>query len=167
MIRFNYLSEPEDREVFRRGIRLAREIFAQPAFDRFRGPELMPGAAAESDAALDRFVRARAETIYHPIGTCRMGTDARAVVDPECRVHGVEHLRVIDASVFPHITNGNLNAPTIMLAEKAADAIRGRRLAPEPLPWHEDPEWRRRQRPGVTSHRSPPDSDRNRAPRAR
>ena len=97
---------------------------SQPAFDPYRGAELRPGA--NDDAALDGFIRAHAESAYHPCGTCRMGTDAEAVVDPGGHVHGMDNLTVADASVFPHITNGNLNAPTIMLAERMADLMRGR-----------------------------------------
>ena len=88
------------------------------------GIELSPGAEAHSDAQLDEFIRNHAESAYHPCGTCRMGNDSDAVVDPLGRVMGVERLRVVDSSIFPHITNGNLNAPTIMLAEKLADAIK-------------------------------------------
>jgi len=120
-IKFNYMSEPEDWQVFRQAIRAAREIFNQPAFDDLRGPEIRPGEAIQSDGALDDFIRAHAESAYHPCGTCKMGTDDAAVVDPQGRVHGVQGLRVVDASIFPHITNGNLNAPTIMVAERMAD----------------------------------------------
>jgi len=122
-IRFNYASTPEDRAVMRAGIRTVRELFSQPAFDQFRGAELAPGDAARSDADLNAFVAAHGESAYHPCGTCRMGRDDRAVVDPEGRLHGVSRVRVIDASIMPEITNGNLNAPVIMLAEKLADAI--------------------------------------------
>ena len=110
---------------------------------------MLPGEAVNSDAEIDAFVRNHAESAYHPCGTCRMGQDDEAVVDHECRVYGVDGLRVIDASVFPHITNGNLNAPTIMLAEKVADAIRGRRLGAESQPFYSDPERLNRQRPGI------------------
>ncbi|MEC7663091.1 MAG: GMC oxidoreductase, partial [Pseudomonadota bacterium] len=96
----------------------------QPALAAVAGKELSPGATEQSDAQLDEFIRSHAESAYHPCGTCRMGTDAGAVVDPAGRVHGVDRLRVVDSSVFPHITNGNLNAPTIMLAEKLADVIK-------------------------------------------
>ena len=149
LIRFNYMNTDEDWRVFRCAVRLAREIFAQSAFDAYRGAELAPGGEVDSDAAIDTFVRQNAESAYHPCGTCRMGTDAGAVVDHECRVHGIEQLRVVDASVFPHITNGNLNAPTIMLAEKAADAIRGHGLPAEPQPFYRDPQALTRQRPGT------------------
>lgn len=121
-IRFNYMSHESDWIVFRAAIRAARSIFAQPAFDDLRGAELRPGADAQTDAALDAFIRAHAESAYHPCGTCRMGDDPASVVDHEGRVHGIEQLRVIDASIFPHITNGNINAPTIMVAERLADS---------------------------------------------
>lgn len=123
-IAFNYLSEAADWQVFREAIRSARHIFSQPAMTSISGAELSPGAHEQTDAQLDEFIRNHAESAYHPCGTCRMGSDASAVVDPAGRVFGVDRLRVIDASIFPHITNGNLNAPTIMLAEKLADAIK-------------------------------------------
>ncbi len=148
VIRFNYMSHPEDWQVFRSAIQLAREIFAEPAFDKFREAELSPGSSIDSDAKIDAFVRNNAVSAYHPCGTCRMGCGPEAVVDPSCRVYGIENLRVVDASVFPHITNGNLNAPTIMLAEKIADAIKGQQLPAQPEPHYPHPESRRRQRPG-------------------
>jgi choline dehydrogenase len=128
-ILFNYMAEALDWREFRDAIRITREIIAQPALDRFRGRELSPGAELQTDAQIDTFVRARAETAYHPSCSCAMGYDDMAVVDGEGRVHGLEGLRVVDASIMPRITTGNLNAPTIMLAEKIADRIRGR----EPL----------------------------------
>jgi choline dehydrogenase len=131
ILRFNYMSTDEDWQVFRAAIRLARDIFAQPALSAFAGAELVPGASVVSDEQLDAFVREHAQSAYHPCGTCRMGDRSDAVVDSECRVHGLSGLRVVDSSIFPHITNGNLNAPTIMVAEKAADLIRGEHLAPE------------------------------------
>lgn len=144
---FNYLSRPEDLEEFRAGIRLTREIFAQAAFDPYRGRELAPGADLTSDAALDAFVRAKAESAYHPSCSCRMGEDDMSVVDGQTRVHGVEHLRVVDASIMPSIVSGNLNAPTIMLAEKAADMILGNEpLAPSDAPVYIAPNWREAQR---------------------
>ncbi|MFU8817521.1 MAG: choline dehydrogenase [Pseudomonadales bacterium] len=126
VIAFNYMSHPHDWRDFRRCIRMVRNIFAQPAFADWRGAELAPGSQAQSDQELDAFVAAQAESAYHPCGTCRMGdpADGRTVVDPHCRVIGVDGLRVVDSSVFPHITNGNINAPTLMLAERAADLIR-------------------------------------------
>ena len=131
-ILFNYMSAPEDWQDFRKAIRLTREVFAQKAFDDFRGKELAPGAAAQSDDALDDFIRENVESAYHPCGTCRMGAadDMNSVVDSECRVIGTHGLRVVDSSIFPEITNGNLNAPTIMVGEKAADMILGK----PPLP---------------------------------
>jgi choline dehydrogenase len=145
---FNYMSRPEDWAQMRAGVRLTREIFAQPAFDRFRGREISPGAAAQSDGEIDAFIRARAESAFHPCGSCRMGagSDPRAVVDPQTRVIGLEGLRVVDASIMPSITTGNLNAPTIMLAEKAADHIRGRALPPSPAPYYLAAGWEHAQR---------------------
>ncbi|QFT57267.1 Oxygen-dependent choline dehydrogenase [Sulfitobacter sp. THAF37] len=149
VIRFNYMSHPEDWEDFRACIRLTREIFAQPAFEPFVKHEIQPGAALQSDDELDSFVREHAESAYHPCGTCRMGRadDRNAVVDPEARVIGVDGLRVADSSVFPRITNGNLNGPSIMVGEKVSDLLLGR----EPLarandvPWIH-PDWRTAQR---------------------
>ena len=129
-ILFNYMMTESDREEMRAGVRLTREIFAQSAFDQLRGEELAPGDAAQSDAEIDDFVRAKAESAYHPSCTCKMGIDDMAVVDGEARVHGIESLRVVDASIMPSIVSGNLNAPTIMLAEKLADVIRGRPALP-------------------------------------
>ncbi|WP_017429343.1 MULTISPECIES: choline dehydrogenase [Gammaproteobacteria] len=129
-ILFNYMSKEKDWQEFRDAIRITREIIAQPAFDPYRGREIAPGPDIKTDAELDEFVRQNAETAYHPCGTCKMGNDAMAVVDGAGRVHGLEGLRVIDASIMPIITTGNLNAPTIMIAEKMADKVRGR----DPLP---------------------------------
>ena len=127
-IRFNYMSQEQDWVEFRRCIRLSREILAQPAMDPYRGHEIQPGEALQSDAEIDAFIRDHAESAYHPCGTMKMGAkdDPLAVVDPECRVIGVDGLRVADSSIFPRITNGNLNAPSIMTGEKAADHILGR-----------------------------------------
>lgn len=125
-IEFNYMNHAEDWSVFRSAIRQAREIFSQSALTPYRGAEIQPGADAQTDQALDAFVAANAESAYHPCGTCKMGADNMAVVDPSARVHGIQGLRVVDASIFPHITNGNLNAPTIMAAEKiAAEVLAG------------------------------------------
>ncbi|HEY0342049.1 MAG TPA: GMC family oxidoreductase N-terminal domain-containing protein, partial [Steroidobacteraceae bacterium] len=127
----NLLSYPGDIEPLLRGIRLARRIYASAAFAEYRATEAAPGEAAQSDAALIDYVRAQAYTVHHPVSTCRMGTDADAVVDPELRVVGLEGLRVADASVFPSIIGGNTNAAVVMVAEKAADLILGRpALAP-------------------------------------
>ena len=142
---FNYMSEEQDWIDFRRCIRMTREIFAQPAFDAFRGKEIQPGAAVQSDEEIDAFIAEHAESAYHPCGTCRMGRadDPRAVVDPECRVIGVEGLRVADSSIFPRVTNGNTNAPSILVGEKAADMILGRPPLPAENvePWI-NPRWR-------------------------
>jgi choline dehydrogenase len=117
-ILFNYMSHEDDWLEMRSCVRLTRELFAQRAFDRYRGREIQPGATVQSDAAIDDFIRAKVETAYHPSCTCKMGRagDPLAVVDSEGRVFGVERLRVVDSSIMPSITNGNLNAPTIMLA---------------------------------------------------
>ncbi len=138
-IRFNYMSTEKDWADFRTAVRLAREVFAQPAFDPFRGREITPGPAAQSDEAIDAFVRDHVESAYHPCGTCRMGgpDDPGAVVDPQARVIGVEGLRVADSSVFPLITNGNLNAPSIMVGEKVADMLLDR----QPLPRMNHEPW--------------------------
>ncbi len=148
-ILFNYLEHEDDRAGFRACIRLTREIIAQPAFDPYRGSEIQPGEAVTSDDAIDAWVRENAESAYHPSCTCKMGAadDPMAVLDPECRVRGLDGLRVVDSSAFPTITNGNLNAPTIMVAEKAADAIRGRApLPPADVPVYIAPDWQTRQR---------------------
>jgi len=149
VIRFNYMSHPDDWAEFRTGIRLTRELFAQEAFAPFAGHEIQPGAALQSDEALDDAIREHAESAYHPCGTARMGRrdDAGAVVDPECRVIGVDGLRLADSSVFPQITNGNLNAPSILVGEKAADHILGRTPLPpaNDAPWIH-PDWRNAQR---------------------
>ena len=132
IIQPNYLAAEEDRRAMREGVRLAREIFAQAAFDPYRGPELMPGAHIQKDEQIDAFIRKTAETIYHPVGSAKMGKDQDAVVDAQLKVHGIEGLRVVDASVMPALVSGNTNAPTIMIAEKAADMILGR-PAPAPM----------------------------------
>jgi choline dehydrogenase len=147
-IRFNYMSHPEDWEDFRRAIRLTREILGQPAFAPYADGEIQPGPGVETDEGIDAFVRDHAESAYHPCGTCRMGRadDPLAVVDPETRVIGVEGLRVADSSIFPQVTNGNTNAPSIMVGEKVADHLLGRRMAPLNLvPW-EASDWRTAQR---------------------
>jgi choline dehydrogenase len=149
LIRFNYMSDPQDWQDFRTCIRLTREIFAQDAFTSFAGKEIQPGAAVQSDTELDDFIRAHAESAFHPCGTCRMGAadDSGAVVDPECKVIGVDGLRVADSSIFPRITNGNLNGPSILVGEKASDHILGKpALAAENAePWI-SPRWREAQR---------------------
>ncbi|XAE45060.1 choline dehydrogenase [Nguyenibacter vanlangensis] len=150
-IQFNYMSHPDDWTEMRACVRLTREIFAQPAFDPFRGEELQPGAACVTDEQIDAFVRQRVESALHPSCTCAIGAvdDPMAVVDPQTRVIGVEGVRVVDSSIMPRVTNGNLNGPTIMIAEKAADHIRG--LPPLPAsnaPFFEAPDWQTRQRSG-------------------
>lgn len=139
-IQFNYLTEPEDVQEFREGIKHSREIFAQKAFDEFRGEEIAPGKDVVSDEQIDAFSRSMADSAYHPSCSCKMGSpkDPLAVVDPSCRVIGLECLRVVDASIMPSVVSGNLNGPTIMIAEKASDIIRGR----EPLPRSNAPVWR-------------------------
>ena len=149
LIRFNYMEAEADRESFRRAIRLTREIFTQPAMEPFAGPAIQPKDDVTSDDAIDAWVRQNAESAYHPSCTCKMGgdDDPLAVLDQQCRVRGIESLRVIDSSVFPTITNGNLNGPTIMVAEKAADIVLGLEpLAPSNAEHWTDPEWRTRQR---------------------
>ena len=130
LIQPNYLEAEEDRRALREGVRLARDVFAQEAFDPYRGPELMPGAHIQRDDQIDAFVRKTAETIYHPVGSAKMGKDAESVVDTQLRVYGVEGLRVVDASVMPALVSGNTNAPTIMIAEKASDLILGKTVLP-------------------------------------
>ena len=138
-ILFNYMSHPDDWTEFRNCIRLTREIFAQDAFAPFRGHEIQPGDAVQTDDELDAAIREHTESAYHPCGTARMGRrdDPGAVVDPDCRVIGVDGLRLADSSIFPRITNGNLNGPSIMTGEKAADHILGR----SPLPAANDEPW--------------------------
>lgn len=148
-IRFNYMSHADDWADFRACIRLTREIFGQEAFTPFRGKEIQPGSHLQSDEELDGFIREHVESAYHPCGTCRMGAkdDPMAVVDPECRVIGVNGLRVADSSIFPQVTNGNLNAPSIMVGEKASDHILGRTPLPasNQEPWIH-PDWQNSQR---------------------
>jgi choline dehydrogenase len=148
-ILFNYMSTDQDWQDFRNCIRLTREIFAQDAFKPFVKHEIQPGDAVQSDAALDDFIREHVESAYHPCGTCKMGRadDLMAVVDPQGRVIGVEGLRVADSSIFPQITNGNLNGPSIMVGEKMSDHILGRDPLPKAndVPWFH-PDWQNSQR---------------------
>ncbi|MBD3662684.1 choline dehydrogenase [Sulfitobacter aestuariivivens] len=139
VIRFNYMSHDDDWDEFRTCIRLTREVFAQDAFKPFIKHEIQPGAAVQSDAELDAFIVEHAESAYHPCGTCKMGStdDPMAVVDPEARVIGVDGLRVADSSIFPRITNGNLNAPSIMVGEKVSDHL----LGLDPLARANDEPW--------------------------
>ncbi len=146
---FNYLDHEEDRLALRRGARLTREIISQPAFDPYRGPEIRPGIEVATDDELDAWIANNAGTSYHPSGTCKMGVDNMAVVDAQTRVHGIASLRIVDSSIMPVITNANLNAPTIMIGEKAADMILGK----APLPSANTPSfyadgWETNQRTG-------------------
>ena len=136
---FNYMKEDEDRLMLRNGIRAARHIFSQKAFDPYRGEELGPGASIQTDEALDDYCRANGKPTHHPCATCMMGeNDPMAVVDEQARVHGLTGLRVIDASIMPFVLSCNINAPTIMLAEKLSDSLRGRDSLPaEHQPWYQ------------------------------
>lgn len=148
-IEFNYISTEQDRQDWRDCIRLTREILQQPAMDSFRGDEIQPGLAITSDEAIDEWVKSNVESAYHPSCSCKMGADddPMAVLDDQCRVRGIESLRVVDSSVFPTIPNGNLNAPTIMVAERAADMILGKPLLkPEQKPVWLAPDWQHQQR---------------------
>lgn len=143
------MSHPDDWVEMRACVRLTREIFAQPAMAPFAGREIQPGAAVMDDEAIDAFVRSHVESAYHPSCSCAMGaaSDPMAVVDPALRVHGVEGLRVVDSSVMPSITTGNLNAPTIMIGEKAADHILGRPMLPSSnADYYHAEGWETRQR---------------------
>ena len=149
VIRFNYMSHADDWEEMRACVRLTREIFQQEAFAPYRGREIQPGADVVSDEQIDAFIAAKVESAYHPSCSCKMGAagDPMAVVDPELRVIGVERLRVVDSSVMPSITTGNLNAPTIMIGEKGADHILGKPLlAPSNAPWYIADNWQTTQR---------------------
>jgi len=148
-ILFNYMSHPDDWEEFRACIRLTRELFLQPAMQKYAGAEIQPGKDVQTDDAIDAFIRQHTESAYHPCGTCKMGSaaDPMAVVDPECKVIGIDGLRVADSSIMPQVTNGNLNAPTLMIGEKASDHILGRDALPpsNQEPWI-NPNWRTSQR---------------------
>jgi choline dehydrogenase len=134
IIRPNYLSARGDVEALIRGVRLLRRVFAQAPFDRWRGPELQPGPDVHSDAEIEAWIRTRADTVFHPVGTCRMGTDGAAVVDQTLRVHGVTGLRVADASVMPTMPSCNTHAPSMMIGARAAAFIDGERTeTPEPI----------------------------------
>jgi choline dehydrogenase-like flavoprotein len=123
LINARYLENKEDIKIMIKGIKMSREILKQPAFDHYRGVEVFPGKEVQTDEELEAFIRRKAESIYHPVGTCKMGVDDQAVVDPELKVIGLKGLRVVDASIMPTLIGGNTNAPTIMIAEKAADMI--------------------------------------------
>ncbi|MEH6552443.1 MAG: choline dehydrogenase [Pseudomonadales bacterium] len=152
-IQFNYLQEQEDIEGFRACVRLTREIINQPAFDPYRDGEIQPGEKIATDSEIDEFVRANVESAFHPSCSCKMGEDGMAVVDSDTKVHGIDGLRVVDSSIFPCITNGNLNAPTIMLAERAADLIKGvTPLAPDSAQVGLIEDWQTKQRNGMPNH---------------
>tara|TARA_Y100001956_G_scaffold82783_1_gene105595 strand:- start:3778 stop:5469 length:1692 start_codon:yes stop_codon:yes gene_type:complete len=151
LIEFNYISTEQDRQDWRDCIRLTREILMQPAMDSFRGEEIQPGMDVTSDEAIDFWVKQNVESAYHPSCSCKMGSDEDeyAVLDEQCRVRGISGLRVVDSSIFPTIPNGNLNAPTIMVAERAADMILGHALlAQQDAPVWIAPEWQNNQRTG-------------------
>jgi choline dehydrogenase len=148
-ILFNYLQSPRDREDFRLSVELLREVLAQKALDPYRGEELFPGPEVRGGEEIDAWVRQAVETCYHPVGTCKMGisSDRLAVVDDELRVHGLSGLRVVDASIMPSIVSGNTNAPTIMIAERAADLIKEKSLLPPvEAPVWIHPKWETAQR---------------------
>lgn len=146
-IQFNYLQHQDDIEGFRACVRLTREIISQPAFEEYRDGEIQPGELTQTDEQIDAFVRQAVESAYHPSCSCRMGEDEMSVVNSETKVHGLEGLRVVDSSIFPTIPNGNLNAPTIMVAEKAADIILGNTpLSPLKASVYEHSDWQNQQR---------------------
>ncbi len=148
-ILFNYMSHPDDWTEFRACVRLTREVMQQKALEPFRAEEIQPGPKVETDDEIDAFIRQHCESAYHPTGTCKLGSadDPMAVVDPTCRVIGIDNLRVADSSIMPQVTNGNLNGPTLMIGEKASDHILGREpLPPSNLePWI-NPRWQTSQR---------------------
>jgi choline dehydrogenase len=145
-IQFNYLSDPRDLATMRRAVQLTREIVHQPAMQAYAGDEIAPGAAAATESGLDTWIRNCISTAFHPAGTCRMGGDEDSVVDPQLRVRGVHGLRVVDASIMPQVVSSNTNAPTIMLADRASDLIRGISLRPANLPYWVNPAWQTAQR---------------------
>lgn len=154
-ILFNYLQTEEDRQGFRQCVHLTREIMNQPAMDAYRGEAIQPTSGVLTDQQIDAFVRNSVDSAYHPAGTCKMGTDQMAVVDADLRVRGVANLRVIDSSVFPSLPNGNLNAPTMMLAERGADLIKGHSLKlSRSAPTYTDRDWKLRQRQGEPVRRA-------------
>jgi choline dehydrogenase len=154
-LRFNYLSTDQDRREWVEAIRIARQILSQPAMDPFNGGEISPGPSVETDEQILDWVARDAETALHPSCTCKMGTDAMAVVDPNTmQVHGTAGLRVVDASVMPYVTNGNIYAPVMMVAEKAADLVLGN----SPLPPQDIEFYRHRARNEATRGQQPPDA---------
>ena len=141
------MSKAEDWEEFRAAVRLTREIFAQDAFAPYRGEELSPGKQVQSDDELDAYLMQAVESAYHPSCSCKMGSDNMAVVDENCQVRGLQGLRIVDSSIMPSIVSGNLNAPTIMMAEKAADIIKGvAPLPPSDAPVYIAKDYKERQR---------------------
>jgi choline dehydrogenase len=147
-IQFNYLQAEVDREGFRDCVKRTREIINQPAFDEYRDGEIQPGENVQTDEQIDKFIRSSVESAYHPSCSCRMGEDDMAVVDSQTKVRGIKGLRVVDSSIFPTIPNGNLNAPTIMVAERAADLIRGHTMqVASEIVVGMDSQWKLRQRP--------------------
>ena len=146
-VRLNMLEHRGDVEELVAGIRLSRELLRKPALAAFAGREFSPGEKVETDAEIEAWLRDNCHSSYHPCGTCKMGTDSMAVVDPECRVHGIDHLRVADASIMPIIPSANLNCPTMMIGERASDMISGKPLLPQSnLPYFVDPVWEHCQR---------------------
>ena len=145
-IRFNYLETEHDRQGFRDCVHLTREIMRQPAMDAYRGEVIQPSAEVQTDEQIDAFVREAVDSAYHPAGTCKIGVDAMAVVGPDLKVRGLEKLRVIDSSVFPTVPNGNLNAPTMMVAERGADLIKGNTEPSLSAAFYTDQQWETRQR---------------------
>jgi choline dehydrogenase len=160
-IAFNYLSTAQDRGDWRTCLRLTREILAQPAMDSYRGNEIQPALDLAADDDVDAWVRQNVESAYHPSCTCKIGADddPMAVLSPDCRVRGIDKLRVVDSSIFPTITNGNLNAPTIMAAEKAADMIRNRPPLQESADYWLDEHWQDRQRIAVPARATEQEGD--------
>ena len=146
VLTFNYLQHEDDRAAMRAAVRLTREVHNQPALDAYRGKELEPGEAVVNDQELDAFVREAISSNYHATGTCKMGDDAQAVVDSECRVRGIDGLRIADASVMPQIISGNTNAPTIMIGEKVADHIKGVPMEHAPVAFARSHAWQDQQR---------------------
>lgn len=146
-IRYNMLEHPDDVEELMAGLRLSRELTEQPSLAAFAGEEIFPGAHVQSETDIESWLRENCHSSYHPSGTCKMGTDDMSVVDPECRVHGIDNLRVVDASIMPIIPSANLNCPTMMIGEKASDMILGKQpLPPTNLPYYTDPNWQSAQR---------------------
>jgi choline dehydrogenase len=144
---FNYLDCEEDWQDMRAAITLTREVFAQPAFDAYRAGEMLPGDDVTTQEAIDAFIRETATTNFHACGTCKMGSDSMAVVDPECRVRGIDGLRIADTSIVPQITSGNTNAPAIMIGEKVSDMIMGRNEPRAQVDVHVAQDWETTQRP--------------------